>query len=343
MPSTPRKILVRAPNWVGDLVMASPALRALRAAHPAAELVLEGLPHHAQLGSHLPGVDAFLADRHRGAGAWLARALRLRQGGFDWAVLLPDSVRAALAPSLARIPVRAGYGRDPARRALLTLSLDPPRDAGQRLPISMIERYLRITRALGCDDCGEALELAVPDQSRDELDNRLWAAGVEQSEGLLVVTPGASFGSSKLWPSQYFAQACDEIIRRHGLRAVLAPGPGEERIAREIAAAMQSRPLELSDPPAPLGELVALIDRAQLVLTNDTGPRHIAVARKRPVVVLMGPTDTRHTQHLLEGQRVLREAVECSPCHKKTCPIDHRCMTRLLPARVVNAAEELLP
>ncbi len=343
MPSTPRKILVRAPNWVGDLVMASPALRALRAAHPAAELVLEGLPHHAQLGSHLPGVDAFLADRHRGAGAWLARALRLRQGGFDWAVLLPDSVRAALAPSLARIPVRAGYGRDPARRALLTLSLDPPRDAGQRLPISMIERYLRITRALGCDDCGEALELAVPDQSRDELDNRLWAAGVEQSEGLLVVTPGASFGSSKLWPSQYFAQACDEIIRRHGLRAVLAPGPGEERIAREIAAAMQSRPLELSDPPASLGELVALIDRAQLVLTNDTGPRHIAVARKRPVVVLMGPTDTRHTQHLLEGQRVLREAVECSPCHKKTCPIDHRCMTRLLPARVVNAAEELLP
>ncbi len=342
MPSTPRKILVRAPNWVGDLVMASPALRALRAAHPAAELVLEGLPHHAQLGSHLPGVDAFLADRHRGAGAWLARALRLRQGGFDWAVLLPDSVRAALAPSLARIPVRAGYGRDPARRALLTLSLDPPRDAGQRLPISMIERYLRITRALGCDDCGEALELAVPDQSRDELDNRLWAAGVEQSEGLLVVTPGASFGSSKLWPGQYFAQACDEIIRRHGLRAVLAPGPGEERIAREIAAAMQSRPLELSDPPASLGELVALIDRAQLVLTNDTGPRHIAVARKRPVVVLMGPTDTRHTQHLLEGQRVLREAVECSPCHKKTCPIDHRCMTRLLPARVVNAAEELL-
>ena len=334
---------MRAPNWVGDLVMASPALRALRAAHPAAELVLEGLPHHAQLGSHLPGVDAFLADRHRGAGAWLARALRLRQGGFDWAVLLPDSVRAALAPSLARIPVRAGYGRDPARRALLTLSLDPPQEGGQRLPISMIERYLRITRALGCEDCGEALELGVPDQSRDKLDNRLWAAGVEQSEGLLVVTPGASFGSSKLWPSQYFAQACDEIIRRHGLRAVLAPGPGEERIAREIAAAMQSRPLELSDPPASLGELVALIDRAQLVLTNDTGPRHIAVARKRPVVVLMGPTDTRHTQHLLEGQRVLREAVECSPCHKKTCPIDHRCMTRLLPTRVVNAAEELLP
>ena len=322
--------------------MDSHALRALRAAHPTAEIVLEGLPHHAQLGSHLPGVDAFLADRQWGPATWLARAGRLRQRGFDWAVLLPDSVRAALAPSLARIPVRAGYARDPARRALLTLSLDAPRDGGRRLPISMIERYLAITRALGCEDCGEELELAVPSQSREELDNRLWAAGVKHSEGLLVVTPGASFGSSKLWPSQYFAQACDEIVRRRGLRAVLAPGPGEERIARDIAAAMQTRPLELFDPPASLGELVALIDRAQLLLTNDTGPRHIAVARQRPVVVLMGPTDTRHTQHLLEGQRVLREDVECSPCHKKTCPIDHRCMTRLLPARVVTAAEELL-
>ncbi len=322
--------------------MSSPALRALRAAHPAAEIVLEGLPRHAELGSHLPGVNAFLPDRQRGVGAWLARTQRLRQRGFDWAVLLPDSVRSALAPALARIPVRAGYARDPARRSLLTVWLDPPREGGRRLAISMIERYLRITRALGCDDCGEALELAVPDQAREELDNRLWAAGVERSEGLLVVTPGASFGSSKLWPSQYFAQACDELVRRRGLRAVLAPGPGEERIARDIAAAMQTRPLELCDPPVSLGELVALIERARLVLTNDTGPRHIAVARERPVVVLMGPTDTRHTGHLLERQRVLREDVECSPCHKKTCPIDHRCMTRLLPARVVNAAEELL-
>ena len=101
--------------------------------------------------------------------------------------------------------------------------------------------------------------------------------------------------------------------------------------------------LSLVEPPTTLGELAALIERARLVLTNDTGPRHMAVALGVPVVVLMGPTDPRHTLHLLERQRVLREPVECSPCHLKVCPIDHRCMTRLAPERVLEAAAELLP
>jgi len=123
---------------------------------------------------------------------------------------------------------------------------------------------------------------------------------------------------------------------------VLAPGPGEEDLARRVVAQLAGPGLALVDPPARLPELVALIDRAQLVLTNDTGPRHVAVARGCPAVVLMGPTDPRHTNHLLDRQRVLREPVECSPCHLKVCPIDHRCMTRLAPERAVEAARELL-
>jgi heptosyltransferase-2 len=338
---TPQKILVRAPNWLGDLVMASPALRALHTEHPGAEIILEGPPHYEEIATYLPGVDAFLADPGGGL-AWFSRARRLRGLGFDWAVLLPDSVRAALAPFLAAIPVRAGYARDPARRALLTLRLEPPQEGGQRVPISMIDRYLRITRALGCPDRGEELALAVRDSARTQLNMRLEASGVSENERILVVTPGASFGSSKLWPTDHFAKACDDIAKRCELSTVLAPGPGEEAISGRIADRMQTPARHLADPPTSLAELVALIDRAQLVLTNDTGPRHIAVARGCPVVVLMGPTDTRHTAHLLEGQRVLREDVECSPCHQKTCPIDHRCMTRLRPERVIAAAEELL-
>lgn len=341
MADTPQKILVRAPNWLGDLVMASPALRALRAEHPDAEIVLEGLPRYEEIATCLPGIDAFLGDP-RGGLAWFSRARRLRKLGFDWAVLLPDSVRAALAPFLAAIPVRAGYARDPARRALLTLRLEPPQESSQRVPISMIDRYLRITRALGCSDRGEELALAVPGGARTRLSARLEASGVGENERILVVTPGASFGSSKLWPTDHFAQACDDIAKRSELHTVLAPGPGEEGISARIADSMQTPAHLLADPPTSLAELVALIDRAQLVLTNDTGPRHIAVARDCPVVVLMGPTDTRHTAHLLRGQRVLREDVECSPCHRKTCPIDHRCMTRLRPERVIAAAEELL-
>ena len=336
----PARILVRAPNWVGDVVMATPALRALRRAHPQAEIVLEGRPFLAGLARGLPSVDAFLPDARRSA---FARARELRRRRFDWAVLLPDSTRAALGPFLARTPVRAGYAREPLRRALLTLVLPPPTEGGRRVPISMVERYLRITRALGCPDAGPALELAVDVEARERVSKRLAEAGLLPGERTLVVTPGASFGASKLWPPESFAAAADAIARRHGLRAVLAPGPGEEEIARGIAERMAEHALLLADPPTSLAELVALVAGAALHLGNDTGPRHIAVASGVPTVVVMGPTDPRHTAHQLERQRVLREDVPCSPCHLKVCPIDHRCMTRLRPERVAAAAAELLP
>ena len=206
----------------------------------------------------------------------------------------------------------------------------------------MIERYLRVTRTLGCDDAGLELELAIDPGAREQVEKRLAEASVAPGSRLLVLTPGASFGSSKLWPPESFAAAADAIARRHGLRTVLAPGPGEEAIAGRIAEAMREPTVVLADPPTSLAELAALIASAALQLGNDTGPRHIAVACGVPAVVVMGPTDPRHTAHLLEKQRVLREELPCSPCHLKRCPIDHRCMTRLEPDRAVAAAAELL-
>jgi heptosyltransferase-2 len=331
---------VRLPNWVGDVVMATPALAALRAAHPAAEIVAEGRGYLAGLVRGMPSVDAFLPET-KGA---LARTRALRERRFDWAVLLPDSVRSALAPCLARIPLRAGYARDPVRRVLLTRALPPPRDGARagRVPISMIERYLRITRALGCADVSQRTSLSVDPAAREAVAKRLGEAGLAPGARTLVVTPGASFGSSKLWPPGHFAAAGDAIARRHGLAVVLAPGPGEESLAREIAGAMREPALVLAEPPTALAELAALIADAALHLGNDTGPRHIAVALGVPTVVLIGPTDPRHTAHQLERQRVLREDVPCSPCGLKRCPIDQRCMTRIGPERVAAAAAELL-
>jgi heptosyltransferase-2 len=322
--------------------MATPALRALRRSHPQAEIVLEGLAHLEGLMRGLPSFDRFLPTPGRGLRATIAHARTLRAEAFDWAVLLPDSVRSALPAFLARVPKRVGYARDLARRALLTTSLAPPRQAGRRLPISMIERYLRITRALDCADAGQELELAVDEKAADAVAQRLAERDVDDREGLLVATPGASYGSSKLWPVGHFASSCDEISDVWGLRVVLAPGPGEEQIASEISARMSRSALNLVDPVTNLPELVGLLDRATLLLTNDTGPRHIAVALGRPVISVMGPTDPRHTAHLLDRQRVLVEEVECAPCHLKTCPTDHRCMTRLEPRRAVEAARELL-
>jgi heptosyltransferase-2 len=327
---------------VGDVVMATPALRALRRAHPKAEIVLEGRPFLEGLVRGLPSIDAFLADAGGGWRETLARAGRLRAAGFDWAVLLPDSVRAASAPFLAGIPVRVGYARDLLRRVLLSRSLTPPRRAGKRVPLPMTERYLRITRALGCPDQGDDVEIAVDAEARERVVKRLAGAGVGESVGYFVITPGASFGASKLWPPESYAQATDRIAAKHGLLPVLAPGPGEEELARDIEGRLQQPGLVLADPVTALDELVALLAGARLHLGGDTGPRQIAVALEVGSVVVMGPTDPRHSAHHLERQRVLREDVECSPCHKKICPIDHRCMTRLAPERVVAAAGELL-
>jgi heptosyltransferase-2 len=337
--AAPGRILVRVPTWVGDAVMATPVFRALRAAHPAAEIVLEGRPVLEELLRGLASFDRWLADPGAGARGLLARARRIRRERCDWAVLLPDSPRAALGPFLARVPRRVGYSRDPLRRVLLTDSLDPPRQGGRRVPVPMTERYLRITRRLGVPDRGTHLELAVDPGARERVEARLCGLGVAPGEPVAAVTPGAGFGSSKLWPPEHFAAACDGLAARLGLRPVLAPGPGEGEIAARIQT--QSGAGVRLDPGG-LAELVALVERSALVLTNDTGPRHIAVALNRPAVVLMGPTDPEITAQHLERQRVLREPVACSPCQLKTCPIDHRCLTRLSPERAVAAAAELL-
>ena len=338
----PDRILVRAPTWIGDAVMATPVLRALRGSYPHAEIVVEGRPLLAELLAGLDSFDRFLPDPGGGAIAMVSRAARLRRERFDWAVLLPDSQRAALGPFLAGVPKRIGYARDPLRRWLLTETLDPPHRNGERIPVPMTERYLAIANRLGCSVGNDCLELVVRSDDDERTTSSLLRHGVGTDEPLLIVTPGAAFGASKLWPVEHFASACDGIAARLGLVPVLAPGPGEAPIAKRIAGLSEKRIVCLDDPSPGIAEVKALVRRAKLLLTNDTGPRHIAVAVGTPVVVLMGPTDPRHTQQHMERQRVLREDVDCSPCQRKTCPIDHRCMTRLSPERAISAAQELI-
>jgi heptosyltransferase-2 len=339
------RILVRLPNPLGDAVMATPALRALRAGLPRAEIHALGLPHHEGLLRDLGFYDAFVAYRGRGLGNLRRRAADLRERAFDAALILPDSPRAALDAFVARIPRRLGYGRDPLRRALLTDSIEPPREHGRRVPFSMVERYLRVVRMLGLADAGEELDLRVHDEAAARAAEVLARAGAAPDEALLLVTPGAAFGESKLWPPAYFARAADAIRERHGLLPLIvpAPDPTEIAIARRVAAAIRGRHALVDEPDRSLEVFKAIVARAALVLTNDTGPRHVAVALGRPVVTLMGPTDPRHTAHLLERQRVLFEDVACRPCGRKVCPIgDHRCLEWLAPERAVAAAGELL-
>src|SRR5262245_9961907 len=325
--------------------MATPALRALRRGLPGAEITLLGLPHHEGLLRGNQNFDAYVPLRGRAWRELAARARALRGRGYDAAVVLPDSARAALDPFAARIPIRIGYARDALRRFLLNHAIDPPRERGRRIAISMIERYLRLARAAGVRDAGDALELHVHADAAERAEALLSSAGVPRGERVLLVTPGAAFGASKLWPPEHFARACDELRERFGLLPLVAPAPNaaEIAIARRVCAAIAGRHVALLEPEHSLEVFAAIVARAALVLTNDTGPRHVAVALGRPVVTLIGPTDPRHTAHLLDRQRVLFEDVACRPCGKSECPIgDQRCLVRLAPERAVAAAAELL-
>jgi heptosyltransferase-2 len=341
MTDRPRRILVRSPNPLGDAVMATPALRALRVAHPEAEIVLMGPPQHQGLLRDVPHFDVYLPVMGRTLRDIWRRSREIEARRFDWAVVLPDSPRTAVEAWLARIPRRAGYARDILRRPMITDPLPTPLENGRRVAISMIDRYQRITRVLGVPDAGDELDLFVDDPSRERVAKQLSELHAADAP-ILLVTPGASYGASKLWPPDYFATACDEISRRHGLLPVILPAPDsqEQAIARDVASRTEQRSVLAS--PGSLEDLKAIVERCALLLTNDTGPRHVAVALGRPVITLMGPTDPRHTHHLLERQRVLWEDVACRPCGRPTCAIDHRCLRRLAPERVVQAAAELL-
>ena len=340
----PQKILIRCPNWVGDLVMATPAIKAIRRRFNRSHIVLLVRPYGKKVIEHFPYCDEILeyedSDKGQGMRGVFSWGIRLRREHFDLAVIFPNSFRSALIAFLAGIKRRVGYSRE-GRGWMLTDPIKPVREGPKIVPIPMVEYYLRITDWLECPRLTLTPELFVSAVTRQKAQGILKRCAVNGRRMIVVMIPGAAYGSSKCWKPEYFAQVADHLIEGYGCDLVIVPGPGEIQIAREIKARMVKRAIVLADPIVPLDILMAIIQSSSLVITNDTGPRHFAVAFDKPVVVIMGPTDPRYTNLNLEKTVVLREDLDCSPCHLKVCPRDHRCMTAITPEQVIQASEWL--
>lgn len=335
-----RRIVAIVPNPVGDAVMFTPALRAIRARFAEAELTLFARPAPAAVLTPNPWGAVVSVDP---GGLW-AGARALRAGGFDLAVLGPNSFRSALLVRLAGIPNRAGYGRD-GRGWLLTEKAPPPRDDAGRLAIvPAVEYYLDLARALGCDATDGRMELAVGEDDRRRA-GELLAGG---DGPVVVLNPGAGFGPSKMYPPERFAAVADELVRTRGARVVISVAPNERTVGEQAAAAMRAAPaVNLAEMPATLGLVKALIARAAVVITNDTGPRHIAAALGAGVVTVFGSTDPARTTIDYPRERAVVTDADCAPCQQKTCPLPdgpeyHRCMRSIPPDAVLAAAAELL-
>jgi heptosyltransferase-2 len=173
--------------------------------------------------------------------------------------------------------------------------------------------------------------------------SRLWDKyGIDNRAMVVGLNPGAKFGSSKCWPPEYFARLAEMLEQQWNCRILLFVGPGETQNANEIMALTKAHVINTDPDRIDLGLLKPMIRRCNLLITNDTGPRHYATAFKRPVIVIMGPTDPRYTDKNLEQSIVLRKELPCAPCHRKECPESHECMRGIMPEMVLDAAIHLV-
>ncbi len=346
------RLLVVCPSWVGDAVMATPALRLVRRSLPG--IFIGALVR--------PGIDEVLAGsgffdevhvaRPTGIMGPKLAAAKVRPRRYDTALLLTNSFSSALITRIAGIGRRIGYDRD-ARGMLLTDRLDAPKTpSGRWAPVPAVEYYLR----LACERLLDApvpdwrggvapMELGITDEQRAAGAAVLERAGVREGERFAVLNPGGN-NEAKRWPPERFALVAEHLAGTHGLRAVINGAPGEAELVSRIAvAAPAARCVELPRLGITLGALKEVVRRASLMVTNDTGPRHFGAALGVPLVSLFGPTDHRWTtiptrpgapEEIVLADPSLPES-EVADDHPDRCRVD-----RITVDHVLNALRSVL-
>jgi heptosyltransferase-2 len=340
-----RRIVIRGPNWIGDAVMSEPAITAVRRLFPGAEITLLVKPSIAELFAHHPAIDRILVyddrGRHAGlSGKWtLARVLRRHR--FDLAILLQNAFEAALLALVAGIPRRYGYATD-GRTLMLT---DPVAVAPREGSRHQVHYYWDLMKPFGAEGPPPAPKLVVTRQEELAVAARLGDAGIAPSDVLIGINPGSTYGQAKRWIPDRYADVVNRLSERYGdfgrirVAAAILGAKGEESLGQSIAERLRMKSVVCSGQTT-IRELMALAKRCQLLLTNDTGPMHIAAAFEVPTVAVFGPTDWRTTAPFGGQFRLVRKDVACAPCLLRECPIDHRCMTGVTVEEVYQAASD---
>lgn len=315
-------LVVRSPNWLGDAVMALPAVRNLKTMLVRDPLIVAAPEKLAALWQACPFVDQVIALEKPKSIRVTARQLRPLK--FGAAVLLPNSLRAAAEAWLAGIPQRIGYARS-GRKWLLTHPLPVP----SRNPVRLHQRYyyLDLVAALGgpTDD-------SVPELRKEP--------AASDTRKIVAICPGAEYGPAKRWPMENFLAVAKHFAARHNAKIVLLGAAGDAPIASEMAVHLAE--VENRVGKTTLAEFMAALANAKLVLCNDSGAMHVASVLGTPTVAIFGSTEPELTGPLGTRTRVLRHHVPCSPCFLRECPIDFACMRSITPERVIAEAEALL-
>jgi heptosyltransferase-2 len=338
----PDTLIIRCPNWVGDIVMSIPALDCLRDSFPNTKIIGIVKKNAQGILRDGPWFDGFIdCDDKSWSGFW-RMIKQIRDYKADMGVLLTNSVRSALGTWLGGVKKTYGYGYNH-RGILLSGGPEMVRNNHRSVLMPTAESYLEICRWLGLN-VPEKLQprLFTNQQTRQRAESLFQKYGIQNNDTVIGLNPGASFGSSKCWPPEYFAELAKLCEKGLGAKILLFSGPGEESIAKAVIAKSRADIIDTSEDKIDLELLKPFIQRCNLLITNDTGPRHYAVALEVPVVVIMGPTNPDYTATNLDRTTVIRKEMDCSPCHRKVCPREHQCMTEITASEVFRAAKKLL-
>lgn len=331
------KILIRATNWVGDAILALPALRAVRSRFADAEIAIVARPYVADIYRDQRICDRLIAyepgGEHAGISGREKLAAELREHKYDVALLLQNAFDAAWLAWRAKIPQRIGYARD-GRGWLLTDAIPVP--GRGEIPAHEKFYYLELLRRAGWLETlpdEPYISLHVPESSRQRAARFLLENGARPNALRVAIGAGASYGSAKCWPPGNFARVIEMLEAGSGADVILFGTANESAVSNAILAATKARPIDLTGKTA-IADLPALLSQCHAFVGNDSGAMHVAAAVGLPVVAIFGPTDAAGTAPVTPQCTIVQEKTFCSPCFLRKCPIDHRCMTAILPAMV---------
>jgi len=338
----PRRIVVKEVNWLGDLVMSLPALRAISRSFPDARI---SVLIKSELASFFDGVTwieeviPYAVHRGiRGIGDRCSLVNTIRSRGFDLAVLFPNSFEPALWVRMARIPRRVGYIRD-ARGLMLTHKTKPPPHA---MNGHQVHYWLAMVRStIGASGNVEDCALTADPNHLQEMGAWLDAHRKNKGSRLIAIAPTAAFGPAKEWPAPHFVRLINELAEHHDAECVLVGALGDRPRCESIAAA-SSHGAMIAAGETSVGQLLALLKLADGFVGNDSGAMHIAAALGQPTVGIFGSTNPARTGPLGPRTRVLWQHLICSPCLARTCRFGHyNCLKEITPGGALDALRAL--
>jgi heptosyltransferase-2 len=336
------RILVVAPNWIGDAVMSQPLLAAIKASHPNAAIDVLATPWVAPVYRACSEVAQLIeADLRHGQLQWsLRRALaaQIKQRDYATCYVLPNSFKSVLIPWLAAIPVRIGYQGELRRFLLTETKANSPKT--QRIP--MVDHYTNLCAPSNNSDAAIRLpKLSPTANALKAAQTRLQAAGI-QTDAFVVLCPGAEYGPSKRWPAAHFAALAQSILKaKPAASVVLLGSPSDRAIGEEIVsgAASDGRIFNWCGATS-LDEAIAIIGMCSNLVSNDSGLMHIGAALEVPQVAIFGSSDPNHTPPNSVKAIIISLHLPCSPCHQRECPLGHlNCLNQISPERVFAALQ----